>query len=137
MNSRAYCGKRVMAMDARINPHKVLLVEDEPLVAMMIEDMLMHLGYKAPVILSHVDDAVCAAKEGLIDLAILDVHVSGDFVFPVADALAERGVPFLFATGRGEKDIPPAHRHRPLLSKPFAAESLAQALERLEHETAA
>ncbi|HEX4532686.1 MAG TPA: response regulator [Rhizomicrobium sp.] len=119
-------------MDQIAHRHRVLLVEDEPLVAMMMEQILEDLG-RNPTVASRVDDALSLAKTCDFDVAILDVHINGDFVFPIADVLAERGIPFLFATGRGEKDIPQSHRGRPLLTKPFPPEELVSVLDRLEY----
>jgi FixJ family two-component response regulator len=89
----------------------VLVVEDEYLIRMLLEDMLADLGY-----------AVAGA------VAILDVNLDGEEIFPVADILAERGLPFVFVTGYGERVLPDRYRDRPTLQKPFQANQLDVAL---------
>ncbi|MBY0300342.1 MULTISPECIES: response regulator [Sphingomonas] len=111
---------------------RVLLVEDEPLIAMMLEDFLEALDK------GHAGTADCVAAAlpmvaaGGIDAAILDVNLrSGEKSFPIADALAARGIPFVFATGGGGEEIAPEHRDRPRLSKPFTMDGVDQALAQL------
>jgi CheY-like chemotaxis protein len=102
---------------------RVLLVEDEALVAMLVEDMLADEGCEVAATASRLGEAVAAAKDLSIamDLAILDVNLAGEPVFAVAEALAERGVPFAFATGYGAGGLPDAWKTRPTLQKPFTA----------------
>jgi len=110
-------------------PPKILLVDDEPLAAMLTEDMLAHLGFACARLATRLDDAKRAALRERFDFAVLDVNLGGgQFVFPVADILAARQIPFLFATGHGRADIPSQYRNRPLLEKPFSAEELAAAV---------
>lgn len=101
----------------------MLLVEDEALVAMLVEDMLADEGCEVAAIASRVSEAVAAARDHSIqmDLAILDVNLAGEPVFAVAEALAERGVPFAFATGYGAGGLPDEWKSRPTLQKPFTA----------------
>jgi hypothetical protein len=68
------------------------------------------------------------AETGDFDCAILDVHVRGKNVFPVAEALEARGLPFVFATGSGQHGVPEKYRARPVLQKPFMALELERAL---------
>ena len=75
-------------------------------------------------IVPRVNEALAAAQREEFDLAILDVHLNGQAVFPVADALIERGIPFVFATGYGERGLPEQYRNRPILQKPFAKDDL-------------
>src|SRR5258707_713690 len=99
---------------------RVLVVEDEMLIALLVEDML--------------DDAACivigpfarvaAAKTEVIDLALLDVNVAGEKVFPVAHALEERGIPFLFLTGYGQSALPQDRPDWEAVVKPFFPEKL-------------
>ena len=105
----------------------ILIVEDEMLLAMNIEDMLLERGHAVAGIAGRIEPALALARDGEFDVAILDVNLAGDRSFPVADALAARGIPFLFATGYGRAGIEPAYRDRPVLQKPFrAAELLAE-----------
>jgi CheY-like chemotaxis protein len=107
-----------------MNPRRILVVEDELLIGMLLEDMLVDLGYEVAATASSFDDALQLAREGEFDGAILDVNVNGQEIFPVADVLAGRQIPFLFATGYGERGLPPAFQERPTLQKPFQQEAL-------------
>ena len=107
---------------------RILIVEDEMLVAMNIEDMLRELGHEVAAGAARLEAALEAAQDTEIDAALLDVNLAGDDSFPVADLLAERGVPFLFATGYGVHGINERHRGRPVLQKPFRAADLAEAI---------
>lgn len=103
---------------------RVLLVEDENLVAMLLEDMLVELGHSVVGPVSQLKKAVEIAQREAIDLAILDVNISGEQVYPVAQALAARGIPFIFSTGYGERGLPPQYRGHPTLQKPFQQDDL-------------
>jgi CheY-like chemotaxis protein len=107
---------------------RILIVEDEMLVAMNIEDMLLDLGHEVAGLASRVEPALALAREAAFDLAMLDVNLAGEPSFPIADILAERGIPFMFATGYGTKGIAEGYRHHVVLQKPFRAADLAQAL---------
>jgi CheY-like chemotaxis protein len=109
---------------------RVLLVEDETLVAMLLEDMLGDLGAEVVASASRVDRAlqVIGERSGEFDLAVIDVNLGGEQAFPVASALAERGVPFVFSTGYGNAGLPHPWRDRPTLSKPFTEEHVRAAL---------
>jgi CheY-like chemotaxis protein len=111
---------------------RVLVVEDEMVVAMLVEDMIADLGYEVAGVVSRVDDAMALIDTDGFDVAVLDVHLNGRLIFPFADALAERHIPFLFATGYGERGIPREHSSCPVIQKPFRAEDLKRALARLE-----
>ena len=102
---------------------RVLLLDDETLVAMLLEDMLGDLGCEVAHTCSRVSQAVeaIAADARPLDFAILDVNVAGETSAPVAEALAGRGVPFLFATGYGASGVPEGWRDRPTLQKPFSS----------------
>ena len=108
---------------------RVLIVEDEIIVALFMEDILAEFGYEVAGVASRLDDAMAHAPN--YDLAVLDVHLNGRNVFDFADALAVRGVPFVFATGYGERGVPERHRGRPVLQKPFRPDDLKQALEQI------
>jgi CheY-like chemotaxis protein len=110
---------------------RVLVVEDEILIGMLLEDMLGDLGYTIAATASRVEEATAPAKDGEFDAAILDVNLNGQDVYPVADILTARGIPFVFATGYGERGLPGAYQHRPTLQKPFQQETLERHLARL------
>ena len=108
---------------------RVLVVEDEMMIAMLVEDMLAELGC-AVVGPAHALDAALslAREENDIDAALLDVNLAGQPVFAVADALRAKGVPAIFSTGYGEAALRDIDRGAPVLQKPFRAGDLAKAL---------
>lgn len=106
---------------------RVLIVEDEIIVALFMEDVMAEFGYEVVGVVSHLDEAMIRVCD--YDLAVLDVHLNGRPVFDFADTLAAQGVPFVFATGYGERGIPDRHRGRPVLQKPFQPDDLKRALE--------
>ncbi len=108
---------------------RVLIVEDDVMIRMLIEDMLGDLGFAVAAEASKVHEALAAVNSTAFDVAILDVNLSGETTGPVAEALAARGTPFVFATGYGEHGLPDQFRDRPLLKKPFQIESLKRMLE--------
>jgi CheY-like chemotaxis protein len=105
---------------------RVLIVEDEIVVALFLEDLLAEFGYEVAGIASHLEDAM--ARPDDYDIALLDVHLNGRNVFDFADRLAACGTPFVFATGYGARGIPDRHCARPVLQKPFRPDELKQAL---------
>jgi CheY-like chemotaxis protein len=111
-------------------PRTVLIVEDEPLIAMMLEDFLESLGHKVAACCDSVDAALDHVAAGGFDVAILDISLrDGRHVWPVADRLAEAGTPFVIATG-GHVDPPPArHADAPLLAKPYTIDAIEPALD--------
>lgn len=108
----------------------ILLVEDEPLIAMMLEDLLVGLGHDVVGSVDNVADALARIAAGGFDYVVLDVHLrDGESCWPVADALADRGIPFLLASGGGA-DIPPErHRAAPVLSKPFTGAEIERVID--------
>jgi CheY-like chemotaxis protein len=106
----------------------ILVVEDELMIRVLLEDMLTDLGYRIVAAVSRIEDALKAATDADIDLAILDVNLNGHSILPVANILESRGVPFVFATGYGEHGLPEHHRGRPTLQKPFQQDSLGRIL---------
>jgi CheY-like chemotaxis protein len=111
------------------NGKRVLLVEDELMIRMLLEDMLGELGYTVAAEAGRVEEALQAAKTVDFDLAILDVNLNGEPIVPVAEVLVARGLPFVFATGYGERGPPEPYRDRPTLKKPFQIDSLKQMLQ--------
>jgi CheY-like chemotaxis protein len=115
-------------VDGAQNGKRVLVVEDELMIRMLLEDMLGELGYTIAAEAARLDEALDAAKNGQFDLAILDVNLNGQTIAPVAEALAARGTPFVFATGYGERGLPDAYRDRPTLKKPFQMDGLSKTI---------
>jgi len=114
-------------MDGATHPC-VLLVEDEMCLAMMLQDLLEDAGYRV-LKAARVAAALNMAEAEDIDAAILDVNVAGSEVFPVADALRRRGVPFMFASGYGDRGVPGEFRPYPMLQKPYDPAALSRMLE--------
>ena len=109
----------------------ILIVEDEPLIAMMLEDFLESLGHEVVACCESVDEALERVRAGGFDLAIIDVQLKdGKRVWPVADRLKESGTPFIVATGGHVDPPPPEHAEAPVLSKPYTIEAIGPALER-------
>ncbi|HEY5412852.1 MAG TPA: response regulator [Caulobacteraceae bacterium] len=106
----------------------MLVVEDEFLIASLVEDMLADLGCEVVGPEGALAAAMKLAREEAIDLAVLDVTIRGGQVFPVAEILLERGVPFILASGYGDLALPDAFRGGPRLTKPFNAAELERAL---------
>jgi CheY-like chemotaxis protein len=107
---------------------RVLVVEDEMLVAMNIEDMLVDLGHEVIALASRLETALAFARDATFDVAMLDVNLAGQASFPVAEVLRARGIPYLFATGYGIQGIAEAYRGAPVLQKPFRAKDLEESL---------
>jgi CheY-like chemotaxis protein len=105
-------------------------VEDEPLVAMVLENIVEDMGASLVGPAASVTSALQLIEAGGFDGALLDVNLRGERVDAVADALAAKGIPFVFTTGHGIDGIPPAHRHRPMLGKPFRDADIVAALNR-------
>ena len=110
------------------NGFKVFVVEDEALVAMMIEDILLDLGCTVVASAVRLHQAQDIAETIEVDFAVLDVNLAGQTVFPVAEILERRGIPFLFSTGYGARGLPPALADRPVLNKPYSSSQLQQAI---------
>jgi CheY-like chemotaxis protein len=107
---------------------RLLVVEDEYLIRMLLEDMLADLGYDVAAAVGTLAEAREQAATGHFTAAILDVNVDGQEIFPVAEILARRGLPFVFVTGYGEHGLPEPYRGHPALQKPFEAQQLKTAL---------
>lgn len=109
---------------------RALVVEDEAMVAMLIEDSLQEMGCVVAATASTLDRAVALAAEAAVDFAILDLNLSGKLSFPAAEALAARGVPFVFSTGYGAGALPERFRQVPTIGKPFSPSELEEAVAR-------
>ena len=107
---------------------RVLVVEDEYLVAILIEEILESAGCVVMGPIPRLPEALDAAHHDNCDAAVLDVNLAGERINPVADALSERNVPFLFVTGYGASALPSEYAERPRLCKPFRMAELLGAL---------
>lgn len=113
---------------AKLQGLKVLVVEDEMMVSMLIEDMLSDLGCTVVGPASRIEEAFELAKSAEIDCAVLDVNLGGQPIFPLADVLREKGAPFAFATGYGDAGLRDVDKGTPVLQKPFRESDLARIL---------
>jgi CheY-like chemotaxis protein len=106
----------------------VLIVEDEAIISFLIEDMLLELGCRSVTNVAGILEAFSALDEGRPDVAVLDVNLDGQEVYPVAERLQAIGIPFVFTTGYGSDGLKPKWAHMPVVQKPFRADMLARAL---------
>jgi CheY-like chemotaxis protein len=126
-----------MSFSENIQGLRVLVVEDDSLICLLLEDMLLDLGCQVVGTAGHIKRAIELAQcEENVDVAILDVNLGGRQVFPAADILAKRGVPFLFATGMGADALPTEWLGHCSLQKPMTMEGLGNALRRAIREQA-
>jgi CheY-like chemotaxis protein len=128
------------ATDEDQGPRRVLVVEDEAIIAMYVEDVISTFGYSGAGVVTNVDEALAFIETHAIDAAVLDINLKGNLVFPFADALLCRGIPFVFASSYGEGGIPARYRVGPVVQKPFAPSELHRALaatEQVRHKTVA
>lgn len=107
---------------------RVIVIEDEALVIMLLEDMLAQLGCQVVGLASHLDQAIELVTSADADLAILDVNLDGREAYPVAERLSARGIPFVFATGYGRSRMQHDLGERPALQKPFRLEDLRRVI---------
>ena len=115
---------------------RVLVVEDEMMVSMLIEDMLTDMGCKVVGPASRLDEAIDFANTAEIDCAVLDVNLGGQPIFPLADVLRAKGVAFAFATGYGDAGLREIDKGTPVLQKPFREGDLARVLVQLSEKVA-
>ena len=108
---------------------RILVVEDESLVAMLLETILEDMGAIPVGAVATVDEALeVVASDPLLDAALLDVNVAGREVFPVAEALKAKGIPFVFSTGYGQGGLPDHWRGQSTIQKPFTEDAVKAAL---------
>ncbi len=111
-----------------LNGLRVLVVEDEAAISLLLEDMLLDFGCEVIGPAARLAAALDAVSREKVDLAILDVNVAGEPIYPVAAVLVERSIPFVFSTGYGSAGIKDTYRDRPVLQKPFAQHDLKKKL---------
>jgi CheY-like chemotaxis protein len=114
---------------------RILVVEDEAAISLLLEDMLLDFGCEVVGPAARLASALQLASNEALDLAILDVNLAGEPIYPVAEALHTRNVPFVFSTGYGSAGIKDLYRDRPVLQKPFAQHDLKQKLLSARRET--
>jgi CheY-like chemotaxis protein len=107
---------------------RVLVIEDEGMVAMLLVDMLTGLGHRVVGTAGRLDKAAVLVAETAIDFAILDVNLDGQHSYSIAASLKERGIPFVFATGYGGSGLRSEWKETPVLQKPFTERDLQQVI---------
>ncbi len=115
-------------MNGAIGRLRVLVIEDEGLVSMLIEDMLIEFGHEIAAVTGRMQDAIRAAQTASFDLAIVDVSLDGAPSYPVAEIIKARRIPFAFVTGYGLSGLDPRYAGWPTLQKPFTQPELAEVL---------
>ncbi|BDV36836.1 response regulator [Methylocystis bryophila] len=108
---------------------RILIVEDNPYIAIALEEMLTEQGLVIAGVAGALDDALLLAASTALDIALLDVNVGDRKIDPVAETLVARGKPFVFATGCGRAGLPEAFLDRPVVEKPFYIEEILQSLQ--------
>jgi CheY-like chemotaxis protein len=111
-----------------LSGRRVLVVEDESRIAMLIRDTLEDMGCEVVATAARFEDALEKATSLRFDVALLDVNLNGEASYPIAQALAERGRAFVFATGYGASNVPESLHNAPVLQKPFMRRDLERAL---------
>lgn len=107
---------------------RVLLVEDEPMVAIMLEDMMADLGVEVVATAMTLKDAQQAASLDGLDAAILDINLKGEMSYPAGEILVRRGIPMILVTGYARHDPPQSLARVPIIPKPYRVEQIARAL---------
>ncbi|MDX2275179.1 MAG: response regulator [Hyphomonadaceae bacterium] len=103
---------------------RILIVEDEALVAMLIEDIILDLGHEVAAVAGRLEDGVAKAAALDIDCAVLDLNLNGQRTYPIAETLRQRGAPFLFVTGYGAAGLEPGWEDEIVVQKPFQQHEL-------------
>lgn len=110
---------------------RILVVEDDMMIALLVEEALQGFGCVVIGPVGKLDAALRLASDEVLDAAILDVTIRGGQVFPVAERLISRGIPFAFASGYGDWALPDAFRNQPRLIKPFTVRDLEACVQAL------
>jgi len=116
-------------MASTLAGHRILVVEDEAIIAMLLEDIMEEIGCAIVGPVAKVAQALAALDAGPVDGAVLDVNLSGEWSYPIADALAARGVPYVFVTGYGQAGLAVDYQDHPVVQKPFTRTSIERGLE--------
>ena len=102
----------------------MLLVEDEPTVSLMLSDMLLQFGHSIDGPYNRFSDAMTAARSNNVEVGVLDINVGGQKIYPLAEVLCERRIPFVFVTGYSTDSVDSRFRHVPILQKPIEPDAL-------------
>jgi CheY-like chemotaxis protein len=110
---------------------RILVIEDEALIAMLLEDILLEIDDYDVDIVAQFSAGLEAARSGDYAFAVLDVNLNGVRSYPIADVLSERGIPYVFSTGYGAEGLEPAYAGQLVLQKPFQADQLRSTVAQL------
>lgn len=108
------------------NSLRVLIVEDEAIIALDLSDMITDLGHIVVMVANRIDIGMDFARSGRLDLAILDMNVRGALSFPIADVLRDQSIPFIFASGYGERGLIDGFRDAHVITKPYNIDILGK-----------
>ena len=108
--------------------HRILVVEDEAMISMLLEDMVLDCGAEIVGPVAKFDDALALAREGEFAVAVLDLNLNGILSYPIADVIRQRGIPVIFATGYGAHGLRDSFQDCPTLQKPVSQKDFAQAV---------
>jgi DNA-binding NtrC family response regulator len=125
------------SMLARERKHRILVVEDEAMISMLLEDMVLDCGGELVGPVARFDDALVLAHKAEFGVAVLDLNLNGTLSYPIAEVIRERGIPVIFATGYGADGVPDRFRDCPTLQKPFSQQDFAEAVAAACREQAA
>jgi CheY-like chemotaxis protein len=106
--------------------HRILVVEDEAMISMLLEDMVLDCGGEIVGPVAKFDAALELAHEAEFGVAVLDLNLNGTLSYPIAEVIRERGIPVIFATGYGEKGLLDRFRDCAILQKPFSQKDFAE-----------
>jgi DNA-binding response OmpR family regulator len=125
------------SMLARERKHRILVVEDEAMISMLLEDMVLDCGGEIVGPAAKFDDALELARKAEFRVAVLDLNLNGTLSYPIAEVIRERGIPVIFATGYGAGGLLDRFRDCPTLQKPFSQQDFADAVAAACREQAA
>ena len=117
--------------------HRILVVEDEAMISMLLEDMVLECGGELVGPVARFDDALALAHQAEFGVAVLDLNLNGTLSYPIAEVIRERGIPVIFATGYGADGLLDRFRDCPTLQKPFSQQDFAEAVAAACREQAA
>ena len=125
------------SMLARERKHRILVVEDEAMISMLLEDMVLDCGGELVGPVARFDDALALAHKAEFGVAVLDLNLNGTLSYPIAEVIRERGIPVIFATGYRADGVLDRFRDCPTLQKPFSQQDFAEAVAAACREQAA
>ena len=131
------CSLGTSSMPASERKHRILVVEDEAMISMLLEDMVLECGGELVGPVARFDDALALAHQAEFGVAVLDLNLNGTLSYPIAEVIRERGIPVIFATGYGAGGLLDRFRDCPTLQKPFSQQDFADAVAAACREQAA